>query len=395
MPSVHHRYTTQINIAMTTADRLLTVAIHTYEKALELKKLLEHEGITVVLHNVNLSQPSVSSGVRVRIKESDLPLALRIIENSEIFIMPDSADQQSNTQPSLLVPVDFSTYSMKACTLAFDIANRHNARIILLHSYIEPTSINMQLSASLDMFTPNDETIAEDRIIDDQLMAAARNRMEKFSSTLRELIKAGNLAPVVFTTEIITAVPEDAILDMAKKVKPLLIVMGTRGAEKKERELIGSVTAEVLDSCRQPVFTVPEQNNLTSLDEIRNVILVSNLDQNDMLALDALSRIVPHTAMNIHILHIAGKRLRGVASDVEINMMLEYCRTHYPVFNFTMESLDTDHAIDYLNNISTEKEISLIVLPNKKKNILARLFNPSLAHKLLFHADIPLMAVPV
>ena len=60
-------------------DRLLTVAIHTYEKALELKSLLEHEGIAVVLHNVNLSEPSVSSGVRVRIKEADLPLALRII----------------------------------------------------------------------------------------------------------------------------------------------------------------------------------------------------------------------------------------------------------------------------------------------------------------------------
>ena len=71
---------------MTQHDRLITVAIHTYEKAIVLKSLLESEGVAVVLQNVNLVQPVVSSGVRFRIHETDLPLALRIIENCEIFI---------------------------------------------------------------------------------------------------------------------------------------------------------------------------------------------------------------------------------------------------------------------------------------------------------------------
>lgn len=380
---------------MTTADKLLTVAIHTYEKALELKSLLEREGIAVVLHNVNLSEPSVSSGVRVRIKEADLPLALRIIENSEIFILPDDNDRVAAPQPDILVPVDFSTYSLKACALAFDIAKRHNGRITLLHAYVPPTRINIQISATLDFSAGNGEEQGNDIVVDNELYAAARKRLDDFTATLKELIKAGQLPPVKYTTEIVAAVPEDAILEISKRHKPMIIVMGTRGAEKKERELIGSVTAEVLDSCRQPVFTIPEQNDLKTLDDVRDVILISNLDQNDMLALDALSRLSPHTAMNIHIIHIAGKRLRGVASERECEMMLEYCRTHYPVCTFTMQSLDTDHAVEYLNSLNTDKGISLIVVPNKKKNILARLFNPSLAHRLLFHADIPLMAVPV
>lgn len=375
-------------------DRLLTVAIHTYEKALELKSLLEHEGIAVVLHNVNLSEPSVSSGVRVRIKEADLPLALRIIENSEIFIMPDD-NERTNAQPTILVPVDFSTYSIKACALAFDIAKRHNGRITILHAYVPPTRINMQLSASLDLGSSDNSDATQDIVVNDELHTAARKRLDEFTSTVKELIKAGQLPPVIFNTEIMAAVPEDAVLEFAKHRKPMIIVMGTRGAEKKERELIGSVTAEVLDSCRQPVFTIPEQSDLKTLDDIRDVILISNLDQNDMLALDALTRLSPHTTMNIHILHIAGKRFRSIASEHECEMMLEYCRTHYPVCSFTMQSLDTDDAIEYLNNINAQKGISLIVVPNKKKNILARLFNPSLAHKLLFHADIPLMAVPV
>ena len=56
-------------------DKLVTLAIHTFEKAQILKTMLETEGIEVYIHNVNQIQPVVSAGVRVRIKESDLPHA--------------------------------------------------------------------------------------------------------------------------------------------------------------------------------------------------------------------------------------------------------------------------------------------------------------------------------
>ncbi|WP_242396858.1 hypothetical protein [Porphyromonas gingivicanis] len=44
--------------------------------------MLETEGIEVFLQNVNQLLPVVSAGVRVRIKESDLPKALGLIEDS-------------------------------------------------------------------------------------------------------------------------------------------------------------------------------------------------------------------------------------------------------------------------------------------------------------------------
>ena len=63
-------------------DKLVTLAILTYAKAQILKNVLEEEGNEAYIHNVNLIQPVISSGVRVRIKESDLPHALQIIESS-------------------------------------------------------------------------------------------------------------------------------------------------------------------------------------------------------------------------------------------------------------------------------------------------------------------------
>ena len=45
-------------------DRLITLAIHTYPKALILKGVLESQGIAVVIQNVNLLKPVISPGVR-------------------------------------------------------------------------------------------------------------------------------------------------------------------------------------------------------------------------------------------------------------------------------------------------------------------------------------------
>ena len=45
-------------------DRFITVAIHTFDRAMALKSLLEREGLEVMLQNVNLTNPVIASGVR-------------------------------------------------------------------------------------------------------------------------------------------------------------------------------------------------------------------------------------------------------------------------------------------------------------------------------------------
>jgi len=37
----------------------------------------------------------------------------------------------------------------------------------------------------------------------------------------------------------------------------------------------------------------------------------------------------------------------------------------------------------------------LVVVPNRRRNAFSRLFNPGLAHKLLFRTDIPMLVIPV
>lgn len=368
-------------------ERLITVAIHTYEKAVMLKSLLESEGVSVVLHNVNLIQPVVSSGVRVRIQEKDLPLALRIIENTDIFTRENEIADLPRQQ--IIVPVDFSEYSLLACTIAFRIANIHKAGVTLLHSYINPyMSGNIQLSDAMSYEMVESEARRS-------LENKATQQMTEFKTKLKNMIKQGEIPPVKFTTDILEGVPEDVILEYTKKHKPLLIVMGTRGKSKKEQELIGSVTAEVLDSCRFPAFTVPESSTLSSVDAIKHIVFFSNLEQEDILAMDALYRMLPGISPEVTIINIPSSKPNAASERDAMKRLQQYCMEHYPDYRFNIETIGLKTILDDFRMIEKRHPINLIVVPNKKKNVFARLFNPSLAHKMLFHADIPMMVIPV
>ncbi|WP_418986700.1 universal stress protein, partial [Bacteroides heparinolyticus] len=122
-------------------EKLVTLAILTYVKAQILKNVLENEGIETYIHNVNQIQPVVSSGVRVRIKESDLPHALRITESSSWLseeVVGGKTPKIEKNNNKVLIPVDFSGYSLKACEFGFNLAQNIDAEAVLLHVYFTP-----------------------------------------------------------------------------------------------------------------------------------------------------------------------------------------------------------------------------------------------------------------
>lgn len=368
-------------------DRLITVAIHTYERAIALKTMLENEGIQATLQNVNLSQPVVASGVRVRIKESDLPTALRLIENAEIFL-PGHSDAAVSCRNTILVPVDFSTHSVNACNLAFHFAASLKADISLIHTFVNPAvSSTLQLSDSLNYELADSEMLAE-------MERDAQKAMDRFCAQLRSDIKKGAIPPVKFTSDVREGVPEEVINTLSKQLKPEMIVMGTRGADTKERDLVGSVTAEVLDTCRFPVFTVPADNNLTEISDIHHVLFFCSLDQEDLLALDYLERTLKSENIHITLVNIPSKKQSGNIS-APFNALLKYCEEHYPRQAFDIEEISMKEVEKDFHRLLNNDKVDLIVVPNKKRNIFSRLFNPGLAHRLLFRADIPMMVVPV
>lgn len=365
----------------------ITLAIHTYDRAIILKQILESNGIDVKLQNVNLTEPTISSGVRVRISEKDLPLALKITESSS-SISPALFEMRiAGMSGNILIPIDLSDYSMIACKVGFQFAKSLSLHPVLLHTFVTPY---------LDGVLPlSDARSADlhDMALRDRLEDKAKRQMKEFCKLLKQNITEGILPNVGFTTIVREGVPEEVIQDYAKNSPPSIIVMATRGKDKKEKEVIGSVTAEVFDSCRVPVFSVPEGFESTDFSNIKKVIFFCNVNQQDILSMDTFVRLFNNQPMEIFVVPVNDRA--GINLNVGIDKLVTYFKTHYPEFKFSSKIILSKTFRAEIEQMISDCQVELLVVPNKKKSIFSRLFNPSIAHKIIFEKDIPMLVLPV
>lgn len=365
-------------------DRLITLAIHTFDKAVTLKSLLEGEGIHTELNNVNLQTPGLSSGVRVRIYEKDLAMALRITENAELF-SPTKTDERL-----ILVPVDFSELSYKAVSVAAAIAYKRGAKLRLLYSYLDPyLSGTIQLKDTLDYDDGEPRAQAE-------LKAEGERLMANFKERVRSAMKHGELQPVQMSTCVVEGVPEDVIINEGKEINPLMVVMGTRGANRKQAEMIGSITAEVLDEARFIVLTVPEPLTVEAVLQTHRVLFFSNLDQNDILAMDALYRLCGGDNVKVALMYAPQKqRIAGKGAELALERLCNYCNDNYRRYHFETVQVGEAAGEDIFQRLQQKEQFDMIVAPSRRRNAFRRLFNPGLTHRILNNNDVPILVIPV
>ncbi|NDV59974.1 universal stress protein [Bacteroides sp. 519] len=371
-------------------DKLVTLAILTYSKAQILKNVLENEGIEAYIHNVNQIQPVVSSGVRLRIKESDLPRALKITESSAwlaedvVGEKESEKEEQKKKNNIILVPIDFSDYSIKACELGFKLAKTYNSEVILLHAYYTPI-----YASSLpygDVFNY--------QIIDDEsvktILQKVNSDVTKLSENIKKKIDSGEFPDVKYTCILREGIPEEEIIRYSKEYEPVLIVMGTRGKNQKDIDLIGSVTAEVIDRSRMPVLTIPENVALHDLETIKRFAFITNFDQRDLITFDIfISALKPFQA-EIFLIHLTDSK--DSWDEVKLAGIKEYFKKQYPaLLNIRYDIVMNDDLLDSLDKYIKSNNIDLITLPSYKRNIFSRLFNPGIAKKMIFHSDTPLL----
>jgi len=364
-------------------DKLITLAIHTFGKAQILKTILETDGISVYIHNVNQIQPVISAGVRVRIKESDLPHALRIIEDTKWF--EEKKNVEEEYPKKVLIPVDFSDYSLKACEIGFNYAHLIDSEIVLFHSYF-----SLYFPASV----PIGDTLAY-RVDEEETIQNVLKRVQVNMDTLREQlnakIKSGELPDVKYECVLREGLPEEEIAAYANEIHPLLIIMGTRGADKKDVDFIGSVTSDLIDINKYPVLAIPENIPFNDLTRAKNIAFGTSFNQKDLVVFERFMELIKGLHLHIHLFNISTSKDEW--NEIRLSGVREYFKKQYPYENISHTVLDDGDLLLAVEKFVRDKEVDVIALSLHKRNLFARIFNPGIAHKMLFHTDTPLLVM--
>lgn len=369
-------------------EKLITLAILTYTKAQILKNVLENEGIEVYIHNVNLIQPVVSSGVRLRIKESDLPHALKITESSAWLaenIVGENVPKEESCPKKILVPVDFSNYSMKACEFGFNIAKSFDAEVVLLHVYFNPIYASSLPYGDVFNYQLSDEENTKN------LLRKVHDDLNTLSDNIKQKIASKELPDIKYTCVLREGIPEEEILRYNKEYHPKIIVMGTRGKNQKEIDLIGSVTAEIVERSHTTVLAIPENTPFNRFNEVKRIAFITNFDQRDLIAFDSFTKGLSPFHFSVSLIHLSD--VKDTWDEIKLAGIKEYFQKQYPNLEIHYNVLMNNGFLNNLNDYIKTNQIDIITLTSYKRNLFSRLFNPSIARKMIFHSNTPLLVI--
>lgn len=332
-------------------DKLITLAILTYAKAQILKNVLENEGIEAYIHNVNLIQPVISSGVRLRIKESDLPHALQIIESSawlseDIIKGKESSSERNKEKRKVLIPIDFSNYSLKACQFGFSFANAINSEVVLLHAYFSPIYVPT-IPYGTDNF--NFQIEREESV--KSMIETVHNELNKLSDTIKKKVESGEFPNIKYTCILRDGIPEEEILR----------------------------------------YAIPEHTPLKTFNDIKKVAFVTNFDQRDLIAFDSLINAFKSFHFAVSFIHLSTDN--DAWNEIKLAGIKDYFQKQYSKLELYYNVVKEDNILNNLDNYVKEENIDVICITNYKRNIFARLFNPSIARKMIFHANTPILVI--
>lgn len=369
-------------------QNLVTVAIHSYEKAVILKSILESEGIETVIHGVSIIQPTVPGNVRVRINEEDLPRALTIIEQVDFtsHIESDKDLEKAKGRNEVLIPVDFSNYTMKTCEFGFNLANDIGSDVLLMHSFYTPYYPMAVPFGDAFSIQNSDRTVYKD--IKDKV----EKQMNELIKNIKSRIDNKELPNVQFKHIIVEGLPEEEIISYSKKQRPKAIVMGTRGSNAKDLDLIGSVTAEVIDGSKTPIFAIPENSKDMDISQIKNIAFLTNFREREFKAFDIMMSFIKPYPIKVHLAHMARKG--DVWDEIKLSGTQTYLAEQYPQLDLEYKLLDRDKQLELvLEEFVGQNKIDMIAMSSSRRGLFARIFNPGIARRMLFHSDTPLLVI--
>ena len=147
------------------------------------------------------------------------------------------------TPKTILVPTDFSLSSDMALEKAVDLAEKYNAKVILLHVVDEKIQ---QCAAD---YCLREEDVEQ---LEEESMKRSREMLVKETSALK------GPRTVEIDYDLKKGAPAEVILDEQLRTGSDLIIIGSHGSKGIFKHLIGSVTDKVVRAAKTPVMVVRE-----------------------------------------------------------------------------------------------------------------------------------------
>ena len=286
---------------------------------------------------------------------------------------------------NIVVATDFSRLSDRALDYAFSFARRYDATVFATH-VIDPGLYATPSTATMyDGMDP---------------LPYLDNVRRQLTHRLDEVVSNAEAAGVKCVPKLVEGcipVQLDLIADI---MNADLIVLGTRGEERWERLVMGSVAESVVHSSKAPVLTVgPRVFRRPQLEvSLKHIIYATDFSSDSAQAAPYAISLAEEFNAKITLVHVLPPELRTH----------EDRRTLQRYFNERLQKLlpteaqpwcEPEFILEYggssqaIVNLAEERSADLIVLGTRKANGVLTYFKSGVAYKVMCHAECPVFTV--
>ena len=363
-------------------EGLITIAIHSQSKAESLRQFLLEQGIAVYLEEaVSSNKQEIGQRFYVKVPLSQLNKALSAMGVNNKVNYPEQAGLPDDGKRRILVAVDYSADSIKACQMAFNIAKHINAKVKILHVYNNVT---------LPSHFPFADLIKD---TDEGTFDMVRRKMLQFCLEIDNKISKNEWPSVNYSYSIREGFIVEEISNFIKEYQPMLVLMGTQGEHRTENNLIGSVTADILEVTNVPTLAVPRNSVIQTLDDIKHVVYLISLKDWGLNSFDGLIDFVSYCKdVKITLLHLNMKRKDESSIRIEMEKIQAVLKEKYPNTNIDIAIITLDDKMS-AEKIFEDDDVSMVCVNTRKRNIFGRIFSPSFTRKVLINANKALLVL--
>jgi nucleotide-binding universal stress UspA family protein len=276
----------------------------------------------------------------------------------------------------ILIPTDFSAYSINAAKYALHIAAKCSFDIHLFHCYHIPAVDPMmpgEFIGDLSESMKNDSTF----------------KLQDLQKDLNAYAAANNLkVNIAFSNRIGFAVEE--ITAVADEMKPVLVVIGSHHLTGFQKFITGSIIKPLIENLQAPAMVIPENASFT--DKQFKILYATDFSEADTNAIHLLLEIFKPFNASVECVHFD---VEGTAAINEFEMtQLEH---HFKekaaddVVHFKI--LKTANAHDGLQQYVAENKIDIVSTFSRKRNFLQKLVERSFSKSIAVDSNLPLVII--
>ena len=270
----------------------------------------------------------------------------------------------------ILVPTDFSTFSLNALGVAADIARKANAEVHFLHVVDYPIAAH-----HLEYFLNTD---------------TGKEFTKKINQQFLEVLQLKSLQGVKIKDVLHYNSPIKGIHHYADKEKVDLIVMGSHGHNKLKDDVFGSNTEKLLRLTDYPLLIVKEVSPDFS---INTLVFCSDFAETSVKSYEKIKSLIDVYNPEIHLLKI---NTRGnFETSKESKKLINQFALNANIHRFTTDIVNAESIEEGVKDYCDEVEPELLVMETHGRTGLSHMILGSITENISKNRKQPVLSLRV